>query len=136
MNSFLRVSNALAYIGCHGLDIVWSAFFDDYTVVCCEREEVNVTFYVESLFRLLGIGFAMDGDKAPPFQQTFKTLGLEFDLQNFQQGRFFIQHTESRRSELMATLASILKSSQTTPRSLKGYMDVWSGLIPLYLDAS
>ena len=32
VNSFLRVSNALAYIGCHGLDIVWSAFFDDDTV--------------------------------------------------------------------------------------------------------
>ena len=56
---FLPVSNALANIGCHGLDIVWSAFFDDDTVVCCEQEDVNVTFYVESLFRLLGIEVTM-----------------------------------------------------------------------------
>ena len=119
VNSFLRVSNALAYIGSYGLDIVWSAFFDDYTVLCCEQEETNVTFYVESLFRLLGINFAEEGDKAPPFQQIFKTLGLEFDLNNFQQGHFFLQHTESRRYELMTTLESILKISQTTPKELE-----------------
>ena len=119
VTSFLRVSNALAFIGHHGLDLVWSAFFDDYTVVCCDYEEVNVTFYVESLFRLLGIGFAVEGDKAPPFAPLFKSLGLEFDLREMQHGKFLLQHTESRKTELVATLVAILSCSQTTPKELE-----------------
>ena len=87
----------LAFIGIHGLDLIWSAFFDDYTVVCDEREENNVTFYVESLFRLLGISFAAEGDKAPPFQTRFRSLGLEFELENLQHGSFSLHHTAKRK---------------------------------------
>ena len=63
VTSFLRVSNAIAHIGHVGLDIIWSAFFDDYTAICTESEEDNVTFYIESLFRMLGIDFATEGTK-------------------------------------------------------------------------
>ena len=119
VTSFLRVSNALAYIGIHGLDLVWSAFFDDYTAICCEYEEDNVTFYIESLFRILGIDFATEGDKAPPFQTKFKTLGLEFDLETLCSGSFFLQHTESRRSELVATVDALLERGGTSPKELE-----------------
>ena len=119
VNSFLRVSNALAYLGRYGLDLVWSAFFDDYTVICCEQEEENVTFYVESLFKLLGIGFAMDGDKAPPFLPLFKSLGLEFDLRSLQHGHFLLQHTESRKSELVTAIDTLLRNQKATPKELE-----------------
>ena len=82
VTGFLRISNALAFIGHHGLDLIWSAFFDDYTIICDSEEDCNVVFYAESLFRLLGIAFASEGDKAPPFQEKFKSLGLEFDFRD------------------------------------------------------
>ena len=119
VTSFLRVSNALAYIGHHGLDLIWSAFFDDYTAICTESEEDNVTFYIESLFRMLGIDFATEGDKAPPFQSKFKTLGLEFDLENLNTGSFFLQHTESRRSELVTTIDALMERSGASPKELE-----------------
>ena len=111
-------SNALAYIGRHGLDLVWSAFFDDYTVLCCEQEDVNVTFYVESLFSLLGIGYAVEGDKAPPFQPVFKSLGLEFSLGSLQHGYFLLQHTESRR-ELVSAIDVLLNAQRITAKELE-----------------
>ena len=119
VTSFLRVSSALAYIGLHGLDLVWSAFFDDYTAICCDYEEDNVTFYIESLFRILGIDFATEGDKAPPFQTKFKTLGLEFDLENLGRGSFFLQHTEGRRSELVTAVDNLLERGGTSPKELE-----------------
>lgn len=36
----------------------------------------------EALFRLLGIDFAAEGDKAQPFAPVFKSLGLQFDLKD------------------------------------------------------
>jgi len=119
VTSFLRVSNAIAHIGHHGLDIIWSAFFDDYTAICADTEEDNVTFYIESLFRMLGIDFATEGDKAPPFKEEFKTLGLEFDLKNLCIGSFRLQHTESRRSELVTAIGALLDKANTTPKELE-----------------
>ena len=115
----LRISNALAFIGIHGLDLIWSAFFDDYTVVCDEREENNVTLYVESLFRLLGISFAAEGDKAPPFQTRFRSLGLEFDLENLQHGSFSLHHTAKRKQELLDTIVSLLARKRVSPKELE-----------------
>ena len=119
VTGFLRISNALAFIGHHGLDLIWSAFFDDYTVICDSEEDRNVTFYVESLFRLLGIAFASEGDKAPPFQEKFKSLGLEFDLEMLSQGTFLLQHTSSRRQELVATVTSMLERKGVPPKELE-----------------
>jgi hypothetical protein len=56
---------------------------------------------MESLFRLLGIDFAAEGEKAPPFDQVFKSLGLQFNLCKISEGYFTLGHTESRRRELL-----------------------------------
>ena len=65
VSSFLRVAASLTYIGIVALQVLWTSFFDDYTCVCVEGEETNVSFYVESLFRMLGVWFAETGSKAP-----------------------------------------------------------------------
>ena len=54
VSSFLRVAASLTYIGIVALQVLWTSFFDDYTCVCVEGEETNVSFYVESLFRTFG----------------------------------------------------------------------------------
>ena len=61
----------------------------------------NTQFYVETLFRLLGIDFGSEGDKAPPFNQVFKSLGLQFDLNKVDEGYFTLGHTDSRRQVLL-----------------------------------
>ena len=119
VTGFLRISNALAFIGTHALDLIWTAFFDDFIVICDEQEELNVTFYVESLFRLLGVFFATEGDRAPPFQAKFKSLGLEFDLEMLQQGSFNLHHTASRRQELLSTITSMLSRKGVAPKELE-----------------
>ena len=61
--AFLRIAAALSFIGTRGLLICWSSFFDDSTAVAPEKVAGNTQFYIESLFRLLGVNFAAEGDK-------------------------------------------------------------------------
>ena len=75
VSAFLRISSAIAFIGSKGLCIPWSVFFDDYTALSPSGLELDTTFYAEALFKLLGINFASEGSKAPPFSDCFKTLG-------------------------------------------------------------
>ena len=60
----MRASASLTFVGIMALQVLWTNFFDDYTCVCVDGEESNVSFYVESLFRMLGIWFAETGSKA------------------------------------------------------------------------
>ena len=101
--AFLRIAASLAYIGTKGLLVCWSSFFDDFTSVSPAKLADNTQFYIEAMFRLLGIDFAADGDKAPPFSSVFKTLGLQFDLTTVSDGRFTLGHTDARRQELLET---------------------------------
>ena len=80
--AFLRISAAIAYVGTKGLSIPWSVFFDDYIALSPKGLEADTTFYAEALFKLLGINFASEGSKAPPFSEKFKTLGLIVDAEN------------------------------------------------------
>eukprot|EP00435_Cladocopium_sp_Y103_P012737 s4229_g3.t1 len=116
---FLRISSSLTFIGVVALMLVWTSFFGDFTCLCCQDEEKNTSFYIESLFRLLGVDYADTGDKAVPFTPKFKTLGLMFDVSNVQSGSFSLEHTESRKTELAEALVDILKKGQTTNKDLE-----------------
>ena len=59
---FLRVSLALHYIGVVGLHLAWTAFCDDYTIVTSLLKNSS-ELAAASLFDLLGIVFAKEGDK-------------------------------------------------------------------------
>ena len=76
VSALLRVSSAIAFIGTRGLAIPWLVFFDDYTALAPGGLETDTTFCAEGLFKLLGISFAAEGSKAPPFLPHFQTLGL------------------------------------------------------------
>ena len=106
---FLRVAASLAFIGTKGLLLCWSSFFDDFTAVSPSKFADNTQFYIEALFKLLGFDYAADGEKAPPFTQEFKSLGLQFDLKKANEGCFALGHTESRRRELLEQLDYFLQ---------------------------
>ena len=107
--AFLRISACVCYIGVRALDLIWTAYFDDFTAVCSEEEAINVEFYVTSLFKLLGLSYASEGDKAPPFGTSFTSLGLVFDLSNFPSGSFRLRHTDGRKSELLQSTLDLSK---------------------------
>jgi len=111
--AFLRVAASLAFIGTNGLYICWSSFFDDFTAVSPMSLSDNTQFYVEALFRLFGIDFASEGDKAPPFDQVFKSLGLQFDLNKVAEGYFTLGHTDSRRRELLEQIETMIEGRDT-----------------------
>ena len=119
VSSFLRVAASLTYIGVVALQVLWTSFFDDYTCVCVEGEETNVSFYVESLFRLLGVWFAETGSKATSFGPSFKSLGVIFDVGAIPDGTFTLQHTESRKSELVQFLDNLIRAQRATPKELE-----------------
>ena len=105
---FLRVSHAVWYIGFYGLGILWSAFYDDFSVISRVELESSASWACEELFNLLGLKFATEGKKCLPFSSTFKMLGLQIDTSKFQEGAFLIDHTPERRDELNAQISSTL----------------------------
>eukprot|EP00438_Fugacium_kawagutii_P021348 Skav231110 [mRNA] locus=scaffold2605:8230:9288:+ [translate_table: standard] len=109
---------AIWYIGVVGLKLCWTVFFDDYTLLSRSCTSKSASLSAESLFQLLGVDFAREGSKAVEFGTRVKTLGVMLDLaptsaglEEF--GRFMtIGHTESRISELTASIDQILAAGK------------------------
>ena len=111
----LRLAASIAFIGVKCLHLVWTLFFDDFTPLVN-----NTTTCAAGLFKLLGMTFAETGPKAPPFDVNFKTLGLQIDLKRWSGGEFDLQHTESRKSELVEVLKGIIEKKSVTTKELEG----------------
>ena len=125
VGAFLRISMALWWIGLRGMGICWTAYFDDFSVVTRPELEQNTSWAVQSLFRLLGIIFAEEGDKAPPFDHVFRMLGLEIDASMACNKNVLVGHTATRRAELVASLNDVLECKQLSPKEaqrLRGRM--------------
>ena len=127
---FLRVSQALWFIGYFGLGLLWSAFYDDYTLLSRSELENSSSWSCESLFDLLGMRYATEGHKCLPFSSKFKTLGLELDTSNFSEGQVAVGHTQSRRDELHEYMGTVLKEdllSSKEAERLRGRMIFFEG---------
>ena len=129
--AFLRISMAVWFIGIRCLGIYWSAFYDDYSVVCRSELASNTAWACESLFKLLGLRFAQDGSKATPFDSKFKMLGLVVDLTESHLGIMSICHTAERGSELTSAVDKVLADkflSVKDAERLRGRMIFFDGL--------
>ena len=94
-------------------------FLRDFTRVTPESSLNNTPTCPEGLFKLLGMAFAEAGPKAPPFDVNFKTLGLQIDLKQWPGGEFTLQHTDSRKLELVEVMRGILEKKLTKPKELE-----------------
>ena len=127
---FLRVSQALWYVGYFGLGLLWSAFYDDFTLLTRVELEQNSSWACESLFSLLGMKYATEGKKCLPFDGLFRTLGLEVDVSKFREGHAFVGHTESRKEEIGSQLQKVLSEGALSPKDaekLRGRMIFFEG---------
>jgi len=103
VNSFLRISMAIWYIGLRGLRLCWTAFFDDYTLLSKQTCSSSAAVSAESLFSLLGVDFAKEGKKAVPWGTEVCALGVKINLAAGGSGarQVTIGHTETREKELV-----------------------------------
>lgn len=127
---FLRVSQALWYLGYFGLGLLWSAFYDDYTLLSRAELERSSSWACEALFDLLGLQYAKEGHKCVPFDSKFKTLGLEIDTGSFPEGHILIGHTDSRKEELHGQLKGFLEANTMTHKDaerMRGRMIFFEG---------
>jgi len=105
---FLRVSLAVWFIGLVALQLCWTVFYDDYSVLSRSELLGNSSWSVETLFNLLGLTYAKDGKKFMPFDEKFRMLGLEVNLSQCKSGKITIGHTEDRQAELVTRINDIL----------------------------
>ena len=128
---FLRISLAVWFIGATCLGLLWSAFYDDYSVVTRSELASSCSWAVESLFQLLGLKYATEGKKNQPFAPSFKMLGLQLDLEMFgSKGEVRVGRTQSRRDELVSTIAEILSTGKLDSKKaerLRGRMIFFEG---------
>jgi hypothetical protein len=112
VNSFLRISMAIWYIGLRGLRLCWTAFFDDYTLLSKRTCSSSAAVSAESLFSLLGVDFAREGKKAVPWGTEVCALGVKINLAAGESGdkQVTIGHTETRVKELCQALEAIEQS--------------------------
>ena len=113
---FLRISFAVWWVGVHGLGIAWSAYFDDYSALTRPELESSTHLAVTSLFELIGLQYAKEGAKAPPFGKIFKMLGLVVNLEEAQYKRFEVSHTAERKAELKTSLDEIMTKGELTSK--------------------
>ncbi|CAE7710295.1 SLC24A2 [Symbiodinium sp. CCMP2592] len=78
--AFLRISLSIWLIGMRLFSIFWTAFFDDFGVTTRDELVANTDSCICAIFDLLGVDFAREGKKAPPFSREFKLLGVKVDL--------------------------------------------------------
>eukprot|EP00435_Cladocopium_sp_Y103_P039661 s4259_g10.t1 len=117
--SFLRLAASISFIGLKGLALPWTSFFDDFTMLTPEGTEGDAEFFAEGLFKLLGLEYAAEGTKAPPFSNEFRTLGLLVKTTDFLQGRVELGHTPERREELLELLTTLQKQETVTVKQLE-----------------
>ena len=73
VGSFLRVGMAIWFVGFYCLRLVWTCYFDDYTLVSRVESSKNADFAAEALFQLLGVAYAREGKKRTEFGRQVRT---------------------------------------------------------------
>ena len=63
------------HLGLHLFRLPWTAYSDDFTVFSRDVLAGDTAKTVDSLFGLLGIEIATEGDKASGFSKLFKKSG-------------------------------------------------------------
>ena len=106
VTSFLRCALGLWTIGTRLLDLVWSAYFDDFLCVTSEALSKHTDLCVSVLFQALG--WEISDRKLVPFSTCCRVLGVELDLGDTKLWQGLVQNTEDRRKELLDELDAVI----------------------------
>ncbi|CAE7034681.1 unnamed protein product [Symbiodinium natans] len=117
VHAFIRVSLAICHIGNTFWHLPWSSFYDDFTLLSTRQLATSAEASACFLLDLLGFEFDRDGDKAAPFQEVFRSLGVEFDLTDSNKQIFRIQNTAERTKSLVEDLAAFQEQGASSPKT-------------------
>ena len=105
---------------------------------CCQHDSWPLAQRPVHVFLLdlLCFEFDRDGDKAPPFQEVFSSLGVEFDLTDSSEQVFFfrIQNAAERTKSLIEDLAVFQEQGASSPKTwnrLRGRLHFVAGQLSL-----
>ena len=130
VHSFLRLARAIWHIGCVGLDLLWTSFYDDFVVMSSSGLCRNAELAVSGLFRLLGWRFAESGKKCVPFDDSCAALGVVFDLSCSGNYICKVANTEKRIAELSEAIRAAItagKLNKLEAQKLRGRMQFAEG---------
>ena len=88
------------------LQLHWSVFFDDFSVIAAEEEVSHIHLMQRSLFEL--VGWATSSEKESGFQALARALGACFSFAEIELGWVVIQNTEHRRDDLWRLLDALM----------------------------
>ena len=86
---------------------------------------MNTNWAATTLFDMLGLQYANEGPKCPPFATSFKMLGLRVGLTSATSKSFTVGHTSDRTKELLKSLDEIVKKGEISVKEadrLRGRM--------------
>ena len=125
VQSFLRLSRALWWLGMVGCKLMWTSYFDDFIVVSSKSTAHSTSCCIASVFKLAGWLYDSDGKKASPFSDCCKALGVLFDVKLSSAGKVFTRNTDERVEELRNDILQVVADGVilgSRARSLQGRM--------------
>ena len=93
-------------IGTRLLDLVWSAYFDDFLCVTSDALSKHTDLCVSVLFQALG--WEISDHKLIPFSTCCGVLGVELDFGDTKLWQGLFQNTEDRRKEFLDELDAVI----------------------------
>ena len=124
---FLRKGQALWFLGYFGLGLMWSAFYDDFTLLS-RRELENSLANLCSSF--LEWNMLRRGTSASPSRSSSRLLGLRWAQASSPMGWSLSGHTQSRRDELGEQLGAVLEEGSMSSKEaerMRGRMILFEG---------
>ena len=130
VHSFLRLSRAVWFLGCVGLSIPWTSFYDDFVVFSTPNLSRSTELSVVALFKLLGWAFAESGKKCVPFDSQCSALGVVFDLSESESKVCKVSNTLRRVEELASDILAVISVGhigRVDAQKLRGRMQFAEG---------
>ena len=112
--NFLRISHAIWFVGATQLLLPWTFFYDDFLCYSSSSLAPLTESCVSLFFNLIGWRIATEGSKAESFCESFKCLGVMFDLRESLQTKVYISNTEGRREEITREISAVLENGKLT----------------------
>ena len=114
--AFNRVSRLLYFLGCKELALIWSAFFDDFTVLSPEAVSESASTSAVIVLKLLGWRVSEKPGKVKPWAELFVTLGVVFDISRISEGLSLVSNKPDRVAKIVADLSGMLESKRATAK--------------------
>ena len=112
---FNHISALLWALGCQ-LGLIWSAYYDDYPLICPGGMEASTLGGAKALLGLLGFKYSADKLVQPDFQADM--LGVRLDLGACGKGVVQVSNKPGRIDEILQTLTTIVEERKLRPSDL------------------